>query len=201
MNELGPRQRSPRRVGTVWPRLGQSALLRHDATTPRPYELIAYPEAWTPGTNDVGAPPVSADAFLMVTRKPKTWTSTKARSKGKFVLTAPMPDVKPNFDKPDAHRYTDAELIEESVQEINAGPSRSAPRFANNSACAANSTRKFRSSCWIEGVAAWIEPSREGADGTVFVHRAARRIPKAAPAAGAHHARRGKLRPHLPRAR
>jgi carboxypeptidase Q len=171
LEEWGP-------FGRGWDNQRFSAMM----LTPRPYELIAYPEAWTPGTNDVGAPPVSADAFLMVITKAEDLDQYKGKIKGKFVLTAPMPDVKPNFDKPDAHRYTDAELTEESVQEINAGPSPERAALREQFRLRRELNQKIQKFLLDEGVAAWIEPSREGADGTVFVQQGGSQDPKAAPA-------------------
>lgn len=150
--------------------------------TPRPYILIAYPEAWTPGTNDVGASPVTADAFLALINKPEDMEQYKGKLKGKFVLTAPLPDVKPNFDKPDAHRYTDAELIEMETQEIGGAPDPArAARFAEYRA-RRELNLKIQKFLIDEGAAAWIEPSRGGDDGTVFVQQGGSQDPKAPPA-------------------
>jgi hypothetical protein len=150
--------------------------------TPRPYELIAYPEAWTPGTNDVGAPPVSADAFLMVINKVDDLDQYKGKIKGKFVLTAPMPEVKPDFDTPDAHRYTDTELTAMETQDISGAvdPQRAALREQFRVRRELN--QKIQKFLLDEGAAAWIEPSREGADGTVFVQQGGSQDPKAPPA-------------------
>jgi hypothetical protein len=150
--------------------------------TPRPYILIAYPEAWTPGTNEVGAPPVTADAVLALINKPEDMDQYKGKLKGKFVLTAPLPDVKPNFDKPDAHRYTDAELVDESTQEIGGAPDPArAARFAEFRA-RRELNQKIQKFLIDEGIAAWIEPSRAGDYGTVFVQQCGSQDPKAPPA-------------------
>jgi carboxypeptidase Q len=150
--------------------------------TPRPYILIAYPEAWTPGTNDVGAPPVTADAVLALVTKPEDLDQYKGKLKGKFVLTAPLPDVKANFDTPDAHRYTDAELTAMETQEIGgpADPTRAA-RMAEFRA-RRELNQKVQKFLIDEGIAAWIEPSRGGDDGTVFVQQGGSQDPKAPPA-------------------
>jgi len=149
---------------------------------PRPYILIAYPEAWTPGTNEVGSPAVTADAFLALINKPEDLDQYKGQLKGKFVLTAPLPDVKANFDKPDAHRYTDAELAEEATQEINAGPDPARAAMIAQYRARRELNQKIQKFLIDEGAAAWIEPSRGGDDGTVFVQQGGSQDPKAPPA-------------------
>ena len=149
---------------------------------PRPYILIAYPEAWTPGTNEVGSPAVTADAFLALINKPEDLDQYKGQLKGKFVLTAPLPEVKANFDKPDAHRYTDAELAEETTQEINAGPDPARAAMIAQYRARRELNQKIQKFLIDEGAAAWIEPSRGGDDGTVFVQQGGSQDPKAPPA-------------------
>jgi carboxypeptidase Q len=149
---------------------------------PRPYILIAYPEAWTPGTNEVGSPAVTADAFLALINKVEDLDQYKGQLKGKFVLTAPLPEVKANFDKPDAHRYTDAELEQESVQEIGAGPDPARAAMMAQFRTRRELNQKIQKFLIDEGAAAWIEPSRGGDDGTVFVQQGGSQDPKAPPA-------------------
>jgi carboxypeptidase Q len=151
-------------------------------TTPRPYILIAYPEAWTPGTNEVGSPAVTADAFLALINKPEDLDQYKGQLKGKFVLTAPLPDVKANFDKPDAHRYTDAELVDEATQDISAGPDPARAALMAQFRTRRELNQKIQKFLIDEGAAAWIEPSRGGDDGTVFVQQGGSQDPKAPPA-------------------
>src|ERR1700732_2372917 len=52
--------------------------------SPRPFPLIAYPKAWTPGTNG----PVTADAMLALIVKEEDFAKYRGPLKGKFVLTA-----------------------------------------------------------------------------------------------------------------
>ena len=79
---------------------------------PRPFELIAYPKAWTPG---LGSSAVTADAVLvqMTTEEEfaKAQKDFEGQLKGKFVLTAKPQEITPHYEA-DAHRYTDAELAE-----------------------------------------------------------------------------------------
>ena len=131
--------------------------------SPRPFPLIAYPKAWTPGTNG----PVTADAVYAPILKEEDMAKYKGQLKGKFVLTAAILESPERFEA-QAHRYTDAELADLSSQEI--------PVSRNNEDRAAqfraqrelnNKVQKF---LLDEGVAAWIEPSRSD-DGTVFVQQ------------------------------
>jgi carboxypeptidase Q len=109
--------------------------------TPHPFPLIAYAKAWTPGTNG----PVTADAVFAPITKEEDFAKFKGQLKGKFVLTAAIPESPERFD-PQAHRYTEAELATREFQ------------------------LKVQKFLLDEGVAAWIEPSRSD-DGTVFVQQ------------------------------
>src|SRR4029077_7933006 len=55
--------------------------------SPRPFPLIAYAEAWTPGTNG----PVTAEAVWALIQKEEDIEKYRGKLKGKFVLTAPLP--------------------------------------------------------------------------------------------------------------
>src|ERR1041385_265267 len=81
------------------------------AMTPRAYPLIAYPKAWTPGTNG----PVTGEAIIAVVQNEQDFDKFKGKLRGKFVLSMAMRDVPPHFEAP-AHRYTDAELAELAKQ-------------------------------------------------------------------------------------
>ena len=78
---------------------------------PHPFPLIAYAKAWTPGTNG----PVTADAVFAPITKEEDFAKFKGQLKGKFVLTAPIPESPERFE-PQAHRYTDAELADLATQ-------------------------------------------------------------------------------------
>src|SRR5437773_4398851 len=59
------------------------------AVTPRAYPLIAYPKAWTPGTNG----PVTGDAIVAVTTNEKDFEAFRGKLRGKFVLSMPLRGV------------------------------------------------------------------------------------------------------------
>src|SRR5437867_4518414 len=77
------------------------------AVTPRAYPLIAYPKAWTPGTNG----PVTGDAVMAVIANERDFETFRGKLRGKFVLSMPMRDVPAHFEAP-GHRYTDSELAD-----------------------------------------------------------------------------------------
>jgi carboxypeptidase Q len=134
--------------------------------SPRPFTLIAYPKAWTPGTEG----PVTSDVVLMPIANEDDFTKAqdqfKGKLKGKFVMTAPMQDVTAHFEA-DAHRYTDAELADLASQQIPGARNATPDRIAQFVALRAFNLRvqKFMVD---EGVAAWLEPSPHD-DGTVTV--------------------------------
>jgi carboxypeptidase Q len=129
---------------------------------PHPFPLIAYSKAWTPGTDG----PVTADAVFAQMTKEEDFAKFKGQLKGKFVLTAALPDVPARFD-PQTHRYTDAELADLAKAEIpGAGPGIE-ERIAQFRA-QRDFQVKLQKFLVDEGIACWIETSR-GDDGTVFV--------------------------------
>jgi carboxypeptidase Q len=127
------------------------------AVTPRAYPLIAYPKAWTPGTNG----PVTGEAIVAVIDSDKDFANFKGKLRGKFVLSMAMRGVPAHFDAP-GHRYTDAELADLSKE----------PEPGRGRGGRGNVDQDFnrrRTQFWIdEGVAAVLDFSR-GDDGTVFV--------------------------------
>jgi hypothetical protein len=131
---------------------------------PHPFPLIAYSKAWTPGTNG----PVTADAVLATITKEEDFAKFKGQLKGKFVLTAPIPESPERFE-PQAHRYTDAELAELSTQPVPGARPEVEERIAQFRA-QRDFQLKLQKFLVEEGVAAWIEPSRAD-DGTVFVQQ------------------------------
>jgi len=131
---------------------------------PHPFPLIAYAKAWTPGTE--GA--VTADAVYAPMTKEEDFAKFKGQLKGKFVLTAPIPESPERFD-PQAHRYTDAELLDLSKVEFPAPGQNFEDRIAQFRAQREFGI-KLQKFLLDEGVAAWIEPSRSD-DGTVFVQQ------------------------------
>ncbi len=142
--------------------------------SPRPFPLIAYPKAWTPGTNG----PVTAEAVWAPIQKEEEMEKYRGKLKGKFVLTAALPEVAARFEA-QGHRYTDAELAEIATQPVPGAPA-AEDRFARFRA-QRELNEKIQKFLVEEGIAVWIEPS-QGDDGTVFVSSGGGRDPKDPPA-------------------
>src|SRR5437660_4465000 len=93
------------------------------AISPRPFPLIAYAKAWTPGTNGV----VNAEVVWAPIQKEEDIEKYRGKLKAKFVLTAQQPEI-PSRTEAQFHRLTDAELAEESMQPV--PTARAEDRFA-----------------------------------------------------------------------
>ena len=130
--------------------------------SPRPFPLIAYPKAWTPGTNGH----ITAEAVFAPILKEEDISKYRGQLKGKFVLTAAIPENPERFE-PQAHRYTDAELAELATQPV---PVANAEDRAAQFRAQRELSLKVQKFLLDEGAAAWIEPSRSD-DGTVFVQQ------------------------------
>ena len=133
--------------------------------SPRPFPLIAYAKAWTPGTNG----PVTAAAVLAPILKEEDIAKYRGQLKGKFVLTAAIPETPERFEA-QAHRYTDAELAEIAVQPVPGARQNPEDRIAQFRVQRELQV-KVQKFLVEEEVAAWIEPSSRGDDGTVFVQQ------------------------------
>jgi hypothetical protein len=144
----------------AWPfgRGWQNQRFSASAVTPRAYPLIAYPKAWTPGTNG----PVTGDAVIAVINDDKDFAEFKGKLRGKFVLAMAMRDVPAHFDA-QGHRYSDAELADLARQPPSGG-GRGRGNFGGNQEFNRRKTQFFVD----EGVAAVLDFSR-GDGGTVFV--------------------------------
>ena len=142
-------------------------------TAPVYAPLIAFPKAWTPGTN--GA--VRGEAVRVDIAAESDMDKYRGKLKGAFVLTQGPGQVEAHF-QPQAHRYTDQELEEiarmpEPGARARAGrpPALGAPRVSPN---------KLMAFYLAEGVAALLEPGR-GDGGTIFVGRGGDRARGAQP--------------------
>jgi carboxypeptidase Q len=143
----------------AWPfgRGWQNQRFTANALTPRAYPLIAYPKAWTPGTNG----PVTGEATIAVISEDKDFAGFKGKLRGKFVLSMAMRDVPAHFDSL-GHRYSDAELAELAMQPAGGG------RGRGNFAAAQEFNRRKAQFFIDEGAAGVLDFSR-GDGGTVFV--------------------------------
>ena len=134
---------------------------------PNRYSVIAYPKAWTTGTNG----PVTADAVIAVMESEADFEKFKGQLQGKIVLTQPLREVKASFG-PLATRYSEKDLEELSLIEEPGRPRRA---FTPGQFQFATKRMEFLKN---EGALAVLEASRNGDGGTVFVQGGGSRNPK-----------------------
>ena len=82
-------------------------------------ELLALPQAWTPGTNG----PVRANVVRLNIKSKDELEKLKGKFTGKIVLYGDVREVKPH-DKPDLSRYDDKSLADVYQYELPGGPPR-----------------------------------------------------------------------------
>lgn len=135
-------------------------------TAPQRYPVIAYPSAWTPGTN--GA--VTAAAVLVQIDSAPEFARYRGRLRGSFVLVGEPREVPARFT-PQAARYTDAQL--DSIARLPLPSPRPRPKLEQLALATAQlreialSVQRHRFFAQ-EGVAAVLLQGL-GDDGTVFV--------------------------------
>jgi hypothetical protein len=129
--------------------------------------LIAYPKAWSPGTN--GA--VRAEAIRADINAESDFEKYRGKLKGLFVLTASPRDVEAIFD-PLARRFNDEELRSIGLMPDPAQAGRFGQQFRRPGGPGGppnrQLARKINAFYVAEGVAALVDPGR-GSGGTVFV--------------------------------
>jgi hypothetical protein len=185
-----------------------------NVVSPVSYPLIAYPLAWTKGTDG----PVTGDVVLIGVKNPNNpnavpvfpvteeeadalIASLKGTLKGKIVMLDPPRDI-PMSTEPLEHRYTQAELDDIAQQDFPGRGGRggaAAPAFnalspQAQAAAAATVTRirqKLNNLFLSEGVAAVFQEGR-GDGGTVFVQSAAAVVPVPPPGQGGQGGRGGR---------
>jgi hypothetical protein len=143
-------------------------------TAPVPFPVIAYPAAWTPGTGG----PVVAEVAMVRIDSLADLARYRGQLRGKFVMTAPVRAVEPNW-QPNARRLSDEQLAQMASAPPPAPPGGRGPggqggnpNFQAMQALNAARTQLFRD----EGVAALLQPGR-GDGGTVFTAGAGSRDP------------------------
>jgi len=154
-------------------------------TAPVPFPVIAYPQAWTPGTNGL----VKSEIVYVKINEEGDFAKYKGQLKGKIVMLSPMREVAANFTALGS-RLTDEQLEKLAQAPLPAAPGAggrgaapAAPlsredstRRAQQQALAAIATRR-QAFILDEGVAAILEPGR-GDGGTVFTNNGQSRDPK-----------------------
>lgn len=129
--------------------------------------LIAYPKAWSPGTNG----PITTDVVYVDARTEADLQKFKGKLSGKIVLTSPTRDVSARFE-PLGTRLNEKELLalaDAPEPRPNTGRNNPGNNPFRTAAQFANARMRFFDQ---EGVTMLIDPSR-GDGGTIFVQGAA----------------------------
>jgi hypothetical protein len=154
--------------------------------SPRPFPVIGYAQAWTPGTNG----PVTADAMLAPIEKESDMDQYRGKLKGKIVLTAAPPQA-PTRETAESHRYTDTELAElaaEVAPGSRGGANAITPEMIARFRVQRELNNKIAQFLRQEGAVAWFETSGFAGSmgrsdyGTVFVSAGGPRDSKEPPA-------------------
>jgi carboxypeptidase Q len=140
---------------------------------PRHFPLIAFPKAWTAGTNG----PITADAIYAKIERDEDFAFYRGRLRGMYVLTAPTRVIDAQFDAP-AHRFSDQELADMAQpRPPQQPPDKAALERQRKQQEFNNKLTKFLTD---EGAAAWLEPAPHDG-GTMTVMSGGSRDPKDPP--------------------
>ena len=140
--------------------------------TPRPFPVIAYAAAWTPGTNGS----VKADVVMVKADSVPDLERYRGKLRGKIVFTQPPRDSVPPHFTADASRLADSSLVAMGRAPFTPDARRGGPNAGGPNAGGPNAAR-FQAAQALsramggfladEGVVAVVTPGR-GDDGTVF---------------------------------
>ncbi len=132
-------------------------------TAPQPFPLLAFPKAWTPGTNG----PVKGDAVLAVLTKADDFKKWEGKLKGKIVLASATREVPAFFPSP-TRRWEEKALTDLTKPPMD--PSRRS-RFALGGATTADFRKQRMAFLIKEGALAIVEmsPGDRGDNGAVRV--------------------------------
>jgi len=143
---------------------------------PTAFPLLAYPKAWSPGTDTLSGKAADGAFTAEVVRfnpaNEADLDQYKGKLKGKIVLLGDIRQLKPHFD-PDAKRTSDKELLDLADAPDPATvrrPQGANPQAANFQSQAQFNARRFRFLA-DEGAAIIVDGAR-GDMGTIFVQQA-----------------------------
>lgn len=141
--------------------------------------LIAYPKAWSPGTNGT----VRGEVIFLDAKTVDDLTKYKGKLRGKIVMFSPARPVAPNF-QPQPLRSTDEELLKLA----NAGPPDDSENYVMPPEQRTRAELNFRKwqMIYSEGAAVVLEPGG-GDAGTVYVTSAIIPSPIEMPFEKRHH--------------
>ena len=149
---------------------------------PQDIPVIAYPKAWSPGTNGT----LKADVVYFDAKDEADMARFKGQLRGKIVLTSAMREVKAHFD-PLGTRRDEKNLLTLADAPL----PRPNPRggFGGNRTADFIALQQFNAKklqfLTDEGAALLIDPSRAGDGGTIFVQQATVPQPYQPPTSGA----------------
>lgn len=135
---------------------------------PQGFPLIAYPKAWSPGTNG----PVAAEVVYFDAKDEADLARFKGKLKGKIVLTAPIREVKALFAAPGTRRDEKNLLTLANAPMPRPGGGRGGAGNRNPESLAAQKFAAAKNQFFVdEGAAVLVDPGR-GDGGTIFVSAA-----------------------------
>ncbi len=79
-----------------------------EVVAPQGFPLLAYPKAWSPGTNG----PLTGDVVYVDAKTEEELQKYKGKLKGAFVLVGSVRELKADFERPRARRLNEKELLE-----------------------------------------------------------------------------------------
>lgn len=144
-----------------------------EVSAPQTFPLIAYPKAWSPGTNGT----IVGDVVYLNAKDEKELEKYKGTLKGKIVITAPIREVKAMFDAPGI-RMTEKDLLRLADAQDPAKDRAGSPMAQMNNPRmmefinAAVLEAKKLNFLVNEGAAMMLSPSRSGSGGTLFTEAA-----------------------------
>jgi carboxypeptidase Q len=166
----------------AWGPFGRGWTLKRfsaQVTDPQDFPLIAYPKAWSPGTNG----PLNAEVVYFDAKDENDMARFKGQLKGKIVLTAPMREVKAHFEAPGS-RLDEKRLLALADAPMPRPAGRGGFGGNNPNANSFRAQAQFNAAKYMflqnEGAALLVDPSRAGDGGTIFVQSAT--VPQPAPA-------------------
>jgi hypothetical protein len=152
----------------AWGPFGRGWTLKRfsaQVTEPLTIPLIAYPKAWSPGTNG----PLTAPVVYVDAKDETELQKFKGKLKGAIVLTGRMREVKAHFEAPGTRRDEKDLLGLADAPEPRPGQRRTlTPEQRAAFVFAAKKNQFFHD----EGAALLVDASRAGDGGTIFVQSA-----------------------------
>ena len=133
-------------------------------TAPYYKPIIAYPKAWTTGTNGLQ----SADVLLITAKDSLELQTFTGKLKGKILVLPRFDTLKPTFE-PDAGRFSDEQLERMANYDPATATNRPRGNFGNQRGPQVVNLNILRNFARKEGAAGMLSATTRGRDGTLFV--------------------------------